>query len=345
MTPRATASEIERQAADWLAREDAAPLPADAQAELDAWLAGDERRYGAYIRLRAVSARLDRLGALKSDRPAEAAARKPAPINWRVAAGIAAAVVATASSIAWLQSLPRTYHTAVGEMRRLTLSDGSVIELNTASQVEVAYTARRRDIWLTSGEGNFVVAHNKARPFVVHSAGATVTAVGTAFAVRVVDGAKVRVTVSEGVVGVTAPGDAHRRLVPALHQTDLGGGPIVAAKVIPVSYGEVARRLAWTNGRIVLAGETLGQAAAEFNRYNDRKIIVAPAAAGVPVGGVFRTSEVETFAATAAGSLHLRLASDAAGDLVLGTIPEASAVGKSEKVFAGDRGNSGPARL
>ena len=35
MTPRATASEIERQAADWLAREDAAPLPADAQAELN----------------------------------------------------------------------------------------------------------------------------------------------------------------------------------------------------------------------------------------------------------------------------------------------------------------------
>ena len=80
---------------------------------------------------------------------------------------------------------------------------------------------------------------------------------------------------------------------------------------------EVERRLAWTTGRIMLEGQTLGEAAAEFNRYNDRKLIVSPEAAGARVGGVFRTSEVEAFARTAGPSLGLSVRVDDSGDIVM----------------------------
>ena len=34
----------------------------------------------------------------------------------------------------------------------------------------------------------------------------------------------------------------------------------------------LARRLAWTSGRLEFRGETLAEAVAEFNRYNRRQI-------------------------------------------------------------------------
>ena len=89
--------------------------------------------------------------------------------------------------------------TAVGEQRTVTLPDGSSVELNTASQVAIRYTARTRAVQLTRGEAHFTVASDRSRPFSVHAAGRVVTAVGTAFTVQLRRDA-VEVTVAEGRV-------------------------------------------------------------------------------------------------------------------------------------------------
>jgi len=322
MTARLSSIDVNEIAGDWLAREDARPLTADERGELDAWLAVDDRHLGAYLRLRAASRRLDRLGALKTDQPQTTPATEPPPrraffpVNRRLAAALAIGAVFASGLGVWASAQPRSYHTSVGEMRRVTLRDGSVLELNTNTVLKVAYTSEGRDVWLERGEGNFIVAKDKLHPFVVHVGDATFTAVGTVFSVRADHAGPVRLTVSEGVVSLKAAPPARPCYVAALQEASLQPkGP--APQIQTVSFTDVNRRLAWTDGRIALAGETLGQAAEEFNRYNDRKLVIAPAAASARVGGVFRTSEVSTFARTAAASLHLVMSNQPDGDILL----------------------------
>ncbi|HEX5776063.1 MAG TPA: FecR domain-containing protein, partial [Caulobacteraceae bacterium] len=258
---------------------------------------------------------------LKSDQPPAApvppadAPRAPL-ISRRLAAGLAIAAVLAGGGGLWAAAQPRGYQTDVGEMRRVNLRDGSIVELNTDTSIKIAYSGARRDIWLQSGEGNFIVAKDKLRPFVVHVGEATFTAVGTAFAIRADGKGPVTLTVTEGVVSLKPDTPAKPLFVAALQRASIDAK--APPKVESVSHTEVSRELAWTDGRIALTGETLGEAAAEFNRYNERKLVVASAAAAARVGGVFRTSEVETFARTAAASLGLEVQEQPGGDIVLG---------------------------
>lgn len=96
------------------------------------------------------------------------------------------------------------YAAAVGEQRQLELPDGSVIYLNTNSQVQIDYTATTRNILLLQGEAHFDVAKNPERPFNVYAGGGLVQAVGTAFTVFFKDDEAIDVTVTEGKVALSA---------------------------------------------------------------------------------------------------------------------------------------------
>ncbi len=108
----------------------------------------------------------------------------------------------------WLfpQSLTATngiYATAIGEVQVQTLADGSVIHINTDSQVQVDYSEDVRKIRLLRGEAHFKVTKDPDRPFEVHARDGLVKAVGTAFSVRL-DLEDVKVTVTEGRVDLAA---------------------------------------------------------------------------------------------------------------------------------------------
>lgn len=96
-------------------------------------------------------------------------------------------------------SINGIYDTAIGEMHLQTLADGSVMELNTDSQVQVDYSDAVRKIRLLRGEAHFVVAHEPGWPFEVYAGRGRVKAVGTAFSVRLTDD-RVKVTVFKGKV-------------------------------------------------------------------------------------------------------------------------------------------------
>lgn len=96
-------------------------------------------------------------------------------------------------------SINGIYDTAIGEMHLQILADGSVMELNTDSQVQVNYSDVVRKIRLLRGEAHFVVAHEPGWPFEVYAGRGRVKAVGTAFSVRLTDD-RVKVTVFEGKV-------------------------------------------------------------------------------------------------------------------------------------------------
>lgn len=319
-----SAQDIEKQAAAWLARQDAAALAEAEQAEFESWLAADDRHLGAYLRLRAVWARLDRLGALRPA-AAEAVISRPSPRrHWRPAAAAAVLAVTLAGGgyYAWQRpAAPKTYDTAIGEVRRLAMEDGSVVEMDTDSEVDVAYSAHSRDIWLAHGEGNFTVAKNKNRPFIVHAGDTTVTAVGTAFSVDATHPGQLRVAVSEGTVAVRR-GKSEPSYVTALQVLTVPTGEQQkeAAPQLAVTTAEqLDKHLAWRKGMLVFSGESLSEAAAQFNRYNRRQISVTPraAAAAQRVGGVFQTRDVEGFAHATAASFGLVVSQDKNGNMVI----------------------------
>ncbi len=101
--------------------------------------------------------------------------------------GSAAASVAIAAMVGiwfFLTSSPVVYSTGVGEQASFSLPDGSVVNLNAQSSLEVHYTKQERTVHLLTGEVLFNVKKRPDRPFLVLTERTKVRAVGTSFNVR-----------------------------------------------------------------------------------------------------------------------------------------------------------------
>jgi len=201
-----------------------------------------------------------------------------------------------------------TYGTAIGRQQAISLPDGSSIQLNTDSQVEVSYSSTVRKIRLLRGEALFAVAHDASKPFDVYAADGIVRAVGTAFAVRLA-GADVNVTVTTGTVEVsqvtretsipTAEAGHHPDTRRALARVTAGQMVNLHAKSSDVAVRELPdpelqRRMAWHEGYLVFNGEPLMTMVEEVNRYSPVTLRIAdPKLASLAVGGRFRIGDLD----------------------------------------------------
>ncbi|GFE82413.1 hypothetical protein GCM10011487_44130 [Steroidobacter agaridevorans] len=250
--------------------------------------------------------------AATSERVAESA--DPAPFvrkhhKRRFLTALAASVLAVVASATWLYLQHGVYSTNVGEHRWLTLTDGSVVELNARSRIKVQYTGDERRIQLLEGQALFHVAKNKQRPFVVDSGDARVRAVGTSFDVYRAKKGTV-VTVVEGRVAVAtsqhrtdlASTGSQSELAPygndpgtriGSEKASAGAGPQAAAGEILIAAGEqvvvtqaelprptqadTAAATAWVRRSLVFDASPLTEVAEEFNRYNVRPLVIEDA--------------------------------------------------------------------
>lgn len=327
---------IDTQAAEWAVRLHLRPLTADEQAELHQWLEGDVRHRGALLRARAAWVDLDRLAALAAHREMDPAdsARTTASLGpaeeqaASIAAGdvaaatphrtmtfsnrrsfLAASVAALAVGVTgtwWYRRRSDTYVSRVGEVRRVALSDGSHMVLNTDTEATVDFDSARREIRLRAGEGLFQVAKDPGRPFIVRTGAVSVRAVGTVFSVRSVDN-RVDVTVTEGVVELkdeSGSGPSITRRVTANEHATVLETSQVDVQRIPQT--QVDRGLAWRDGMVDFDGESLGHAVEEINRHNHRHIVIDdPALAARPVVGAFRANDPDGFAQTVAVAMGI----------------------------------------
>jgi transmembrane sensor len=298
MSAQETAREVADQAAEWATRIDAGTIDPDTNETLRHWLEENPRHRGALLRAEAALSFIDRGRALAGvvTKP------NPRPIWIRrklLFAGLSLA--AGICGVAILITAPHRYDTRIGEIRQVPLSDGSLVAINTQSAVEVAMHPDIREVTLTRGEAWFKVAHDKNRPFIVSAGRIRVRAVGTAFSVhRHDDGADVQVT--EGVVEMWTIGEENRRV-----QVSAGSRSTVSEyeppKILQAS-SDIERSLAWREGRIVLEGETLDEAVAQFNRYNTRKLTISDSQlAEEKLVGQFRATDPVTFADAVATTL------------------------------------------
>jgi transmembrane sensor len=191
-------------------------------------------------------------------------------------------------------------------LRTVALPDGSLIQLNTDSAVEVAYTLDERRVALSRGEAHFTVAKNPARPFIVSVAGVDVRVVGTVFNVRLRNAA-VDVLVTQGKVRVDSPGGAAAGNRPSAEepQAELTAGQKLSidlhlpamplTKRAELSTVEIKQALAWQSRRLDFDAAPLEEIVAEMNRYNRHKLVVAdPRLNSQRFGGSFPAGDCAT---------------------------------------------------
>ncbi len=192
----------------------------------------------------------------------------------------------------------QVYSSAVGQRSSTDLPDGSSIELNTDTVIEVDFSAGQRNLTLVRGEAVFEVAHDASRPFIVHAGDETITALGTIFSVRRTGDSMV-VALVEGSVEVEkrAPDGSAKpavgvRLTPG-QQARSGG----AESRFQVTKVNIDRALSWRTGRLIFDNDRLADAIEEVNRYSTRKLVLdRPALADLRVSGAFSTGSAEKFA-------------------------------------------------
>jgi transmembrane sensor len=326
-------SRIEEAAADWLVRRDGDDWSAQDQRALDAWLAASAQHKVAWLRLESAWREAGRLQALAAGLPAGSppprtwsGARVPegspdrvpdlrdvafAPRyrddrarrgGWRHGMAATLAVLALGSA-AWggWQMTGReqgTYASTVGQIQTVTLPDGSTATLSSDSRLELRISRSERHVSLVQGEAFFDVARDTRRPFVVETEGRRVAAVGTRFSVRR-DTEAVRVVVTEGKVRLESRAGRDGRaqpvaLLPAGSVATAGRNGVLV-RSLPVADAE--RYLEWREGFLTFDDTSLAEAAAEFNRFNTRKLELADATvAELRVGGNFRWSNADGFA-------------------------------------------------
>jgi transmembrane sensor len=300
---------IETEACAWVSKMDAhETLPeADATA-LRAWINRSPRHYQELRRVADLWGDLNRLTELLpalNQLPTQSKPRGAAAaltyLFGSPTARIASALLVAVSLFVMINLYPgdpnhRAYITAIGEQRSIDLPDGSVMQLNTASQVKIDFNDSTRTVRLIAGEAHFEVAHNKTRPFEVSAGSGMIRAIGTAFTVYL-NNQQVEVTVTEGQVEV-----APRQ--PQLSDGDADiSNPKVSANqnityngnVDPVrnlEQAEITKKLSWRQGMLLFSGESLEQVVSQVSRYtNDSIVITDPTIRDIRIAGYFKADD------------------------------------------------------
>ncbi|MFV3287563.1 FecR family protein [Pseudomonas sp. NY11955] len=189
--------------------------------------------------------------------------RQPGRRTWRkVAQGMAAAVLlgVLIGQTPFIDRWRADYATATGESRSIRLDDGSQLQLNTDTAVQVQLTQGERRVRLLRGEAWFEVARDPARPFVVRAGDGWVRVVGTRFSVTN-DAGHTRVKVAQGKVEVNAGQGPGVFLEPG-QAVEYAAGALAALHPF-----EPTSAFAWRQRQLVFSQQPLAEVVAELNRY------------------------------------------------------------------------------
>ncbi|MCV6604250.1 MAG: FecR domain-containing protein [Porticoccaceae bacterium] len=318
------------EACDWVARLETGELSAKEQAALAEWMSRSPSHAREIRAIARISGQLGQLNELMEPlhpmlRRGRRSVLRGAFSAWG-AVGVTAAVVVVA--LLFVRTPPadgwKHYRTEVGEYQTVTLADGSTVKLNTNTHVEVEYSKTQRRIRLVNGEALFEVEKDANRPFLVYSGYSVTRAVGTAFAVKLMN-RETELSVIEGVVEFTKlPATTlHEMPLPAKHSSKsdapplepatasrvvLKAGQSLISNAIPdqlearqapdipvVDQRDIQRKISWVDGLFDFSDTPLKNVVYEFNRHNRLKIEIAdPELQDLQLGGLFRIGDTDS---------------------------------------------------
>ncbi|MCI4589647.1 FecR domain-containing protein [Sphingobium sp. BYY-5] len=311
---------IEAEAARLLARLNSDPTPED-EAEICEWIEADPRHAVAFARAETAWEAAERLKSAAADislpplQPIiseEQQRRLSRNIMAAAAIAVLLFIVAAIVTVRTFSGIER-YQTAIGQMRDIALEDGSTLHLNSDSEAEVRFTANGRKVRILKGEASFDVAHDAERPFDVEARSALIRAVGTAFNVRMRP-SLIELTVTHGTVTVHSGNNVQQKVA-------AGSGAVIQPRTVALTrLGPklIDQRIAWREQMVELDGETIEQAAGEFNRYRKTPILIGDTrVSALRIGGRFRTTDSREFLSALQFSLPIRVVDGEDGSVML----------------------------
>ncbi|MCA8092793.1 FecR domain-containing protein [Burkholderia anthina] len=279
---------VERAIA-WLARLWSGDATDDDRQGCAAWRAEHPDHERAWQRLAGIDAKF---GSVPADtargvllaRPGRPARRRAMrALGWAITLG--GASYAVRGTRAW-QTATSDYASEIGEVRDLTLADGTRVWLDTASAIDVRFSARERRIVLVRGGLYIETAYDASgRPFRVETRQGVARALGTRFTVRDA-GPYARVDVLGGAVEIR-PARAPERAL----RVDAGEAARFDADGVVLQGPADAHPNAWTQGRLIAERMRVDAWCAELARYRPGVLRCDPSLARLSVSGVFSLTE------------------------------------------------------
>lgn len=279
------------EAAGWLVRFQSETLSAADRAAFERWRGRSAAHAAAWAR---VEDMLRSFGQVPPELGARTLRQLDRPGRRQALRGVAGLLLL--GPAAWLAWRELPWHewsadarTATGEQRRMQLADGTRLLLNTATAVDIQYTAEQRVIWLRAGEILLTTGKDPApvhRPFIVRTAQGSVQALGTRFMVRDErDG--IRVAVFEGAVAIRPAASDAQRVLRAGQQTVFD-----AERIEPESAVDTAL-VSWKDGMLAARNWRLADLVAELARYRRGFLRCDPAVAELRVSGAFPLNDTD----------------------------------------------------
>ncbi|OCR25479.1 iron transporter [Pseudomonas syringae] len=194
------------------------------------------------------------------------------------------------------------YRTPVGQRQHIELADGSQIELNTDTAIDVVFDGQQRLIRLREGE--ILVQTGKrgdTRPFFVETRQGRVQALGTRFSVR-----QLKTTTRVGVL------EDQVSLLPK----EPTGNPVLLRAGESADFDDhranpersfTHAEVAWVDGQLVVLNARLGDLIEELSRYRPGVMHCDEHAARLRVSGAFRLDAVDAVLANLQATLPIRV--------------------------------------
>lgn len=308
-------NDLEAEASLWIVKMDRG-LSAEENGDLRKWLSLSAKHHRYFLHYAEVWGKTEVLSSLADLLPLERAEPSRNVRRWLWGAGLG---LVTGSLMVFLM-LPfdlvpsdrlnpplLSYQTAVGGMSRVVLNDGSMLTLNTNTQLDVIMGPQLRHLFLNSGEIHLNVAKDPSRPFQVYVGDIIFEAVGTQFNIKIDKTQHVELLVTEGLVRVgIAPKEALSLKSMADKKSPdllLGPGGKVTIEglqrvVETLPDRDIEVELSWQKGNLIFRGEPLSEAIVEISRYTSVEfVIVDDDLKTIQVAGLFKSGDISGFLA------------------------------------------------
>jgi len=213
------------------------------------------------------------------------------------------------------------FSTKTNEQKKVTLPDGSLVQLNTNSLLTISFSENHRQLNLIEGEASFNVAKDKSRPFSVTSGQQSFTALGTIFNVQNNDNNHLELIVTEGRVLIADSNESLDNLIEKIANTvqHPNRSNIIIANEKSTIINKIQlptskmtsqalfQELAWKKDMLIFEGESLSSALDEISRYTDLRFTIEDQElANKKVSGVFMAGDIDALLASMSNNFDLK---------------------------------------
>lgn len=312
---------VREQAAEWLVElqsdDHSAGMRVQLLQRLQDWRQAHPDHERAWLRIEAMGARLQPLSGTPASAALVQAARTARGRGRRAAvrslaallfAGAGAGAVAwrgAASSGDWLAGLGADLRTGTAQRRSLRLPDGSQLQMNADSAVDLDFGPGRCLVRLRGGDIEVATAQglkDGAPPFIVETRHGRIRALGTRFLVRQRGQGDSHVAVFEGATEITPRvRPDNRYTLPSGRQARFD-----AQAVMPAGPADPAQA-AWTRGMLVAEDMPLAEFLDQLSRYRPGHLGCDGAVAQLPVSGTYPLADTDQVLAMLLATQPVRL--------------------------------------